>query len=300
MTLPELRDAVELTEAQLQGKQAELRRAESKHAIANRQWERTKALRARAGVSQGEVDEAADNVQVAQAEIDAKKAEVLESEVRLKHAKRRAEVEEARLKREIERAKSRLDWSENMFKKGFVSKLAYDADKAAYDELMIQLDPKYVPAAPAPDDQTRKEKEGPAAKLAVKLVGEKARFAGQPIDYRISLSNPGTTPTKYVNTVAVLPRQGGKLLAVPPGAKFDASNRRLIWTIPPLEPGQVVELAFNYGTSTHGVYQATVEAISGEARAGDTLKTDVAGIVTLDLQVTQTARVVDSGKTNLL
>ncbi len=93
--------------------------------------------------------EAETNARLAQADLEAKKAEVLESKVRIKQARRRLDANEARLKREVERVKARLDWSEGMFKKGFVSKAQYDADKASYDELMIQLEPKYVPAPPA-------------------------------------------------------------------------------------------------------------------------------------------------------
>ncbi len=37
-----------------------------------------------------------------------------------------------------------------MFKKGFLSKGQFDADRAKYDELMFQLDPKYVPASASP------------------------------------------------------------------------------------------------------------------------------------------------------
>ena len=145
-TLPELRDAVELMEIQLQGKQAELRGVEGRLALAKSKDDQVAGLRQKGGISQGERDLSRIDLQVAQAELDTKKAEVLESEVRLKQARRRVEAHEARLRREVERLKGRLDWSEGMFKKGYVSQATFLADRAAYDELMIQLDPKYVPA----------------------------------------------------------------------------------------------------------------------------------------------------------
>ncbi len=89
-----------------------------------------------------------DKAEAAQGELEAKNAEILEFEIRLKQAKGRLDASEARLKREVERVKARLDWSEGMFKKGYVPKATYDAEKASYDELMIQLDPKFVPTAP--------------------------------------------------------------------------------------------------------------------------------------------------------
>ena len=95
------------------------------------------------------------------------------------------------------------------------------------------------------------------------------------------------------------PQQGGKLVAIPPGAKWDLPTRKLFWSIPQLEPLQSVEMTFVYGTSTPGLYRATAEATApGELRASDTLTTDVSGIAVLDLQVSQTSRVMDVGKTN--
>jgi multidrug resistance efflux pump len=117
--------------------------------LAQSQWTRLKELVARNAVEPKLADEAENKAQAAQAELEAKKAEVLEAEIRIKQAQRRLEATEARLKREAERVKARLDWSEGQFKKGFVSKSTYVADKASYDELMIQLDPKFVPAPAA-------------------------------------------------------------------------------------------------------------------------------------------------------
>ena len=142
----ELRDAVEVMEAQLQGKQAELRGEDVKVARANTQLADLKA----AGVElQPSYRDAKADIEAARAAQEVKKAEVLEYEVRLKQARRRVEANEGRLRREAERAKSRLEWAEDMLKKGFVGKSQYEADRLKYVELMIQLDPSFVPPKPA-------------------------------------------------------------------------------------------------------------------------------------------------------
>ena len=167
-TLPDLRDAVELMEVQLQAKQAELRGVGSKVNVAQLQSARIKGLVDRGAVEARLGDETEEKVRTAQADLEVKKAEVLEFEVRLKQARRRLEAGEARLRRDawlrrdaseaqlrrdIGRAKDRLNWSEEMMKKGFVSRASYLADRLTYDtyvKQMIQLDPTYVPAlAPA-------------------------------------------------------------------------------------------------------------------------------------------------------
>ena len=150
-TLPELRDAVELMEVQIQGKRAELRGVEAKAAFAKGRLARMKDLVSRKVVGSEGADEAEANAKAAESELETKQAGVLEFEIRLKHARRWAEVAEAQLRRDIERANDRLKWSEDMFKKGFVSRGQYLADRMTYDEYMSQLDPKYVPPpVPAP------------------------------------------------------------------------------------------------------------------------------------------------------
>jgi uncharacterized repeat protein (TIGR01451 family) len=134
--------------------------------------------------------------------------------------------------------------------------------------------------------------------LAVKLEGQNERFTGQTNEYKLTVTNPGTAQAKKVKVIASLPHEGGKLVAKPPGATFDQKTRKLIWSIAQLEPLQSVEMTFVYATSTPGLYKATAEATSGELRASDTMTTDVSGIAVLDLQVSQTSRVMDVGKTN--
>ena len=149
------------------------------------------------------------------------------------------------------------------------------------------------------DQRISRNVEVTKPELTVKLDGRDQRFTGQANEYKLTVTNPGTAPAKKVKVVAALPQQGGKLIELPKGAKFDPATRKLIWSIPQLEPLQSVEMVFNYGTSTPGLYRATAEATApGELRAVDTMTTEVSGIAVLDVQLTQTARVIDVNKTN--
>jgi uncharacterized repeat protein (TIGR01451 family) len=148
------------------------------------------------------------------------------------------------------------------------------------------------------DQRVTRTVEVTKPELTVKLEGHNERFTGQTNEYKLTVTNPGTAQAKKVKVVVSLPQQGGKLIELPKGAKFDQATRKLIWSIAQLDPVQTVEMGFVYGTSTPGLYRASAEATSGELRASDTMTTDVSGIAVLDLQVTQTARVMDVGKTN--
>ncbi len=136
--------------------------------------------------------------------------------------------------------------------------------------------------------------------LAVKLEGRDQRFTGQTNEYKLTVTNPGTAPAKKVKVVVSLPQQGGKLLQpYPPGSRLDVPTGKLISTIAQLEPLQSVEMTFVYATTTIGLYRATAEATApGALRATNTLTTEVSGIAVLDVQVAQTSRVMDVGKTN--
>ena len=172
-------------------------------------------------------------------------------------------------------------------------------DTVAGGQQSCTVDARSPDVTVVPDEQRiTRNVEVTKPELTVKLEGQNERFTGQINEYKLTVTNPGTAQAKKVKVVASLPSQGGKLVALPPGAKFDQATRKLIWSIPQLEPLQSMEMGFNYGTSTVGLYKATAEATSGELRASDTMTTDVSGIAVLDLQVTQTARVMDVGKTN--
>ena len=145
-TLADLRDAVEVMEAQLRGKQAELRGEDLKVARLKTHLDDMK----KAGLElQPEYRDAKADIQAAEVAREVKQAEVAEFEVRLQQARRRASAGEARIRREANRARTRLNETETSFKKGGVPRSAYETDKASYDELMLQLDPKFTPALEA-------------------------------------------------------------------------------------------------------------------------------------------------------
>ncbi len=271
-TLADFRDAVELMEVQLQGKQADLRQAESKVGFARRQFERIKALADRGAVEARLPDEAGANLRIAEGEADRKKADVLEFEVRLKQSRRRAEAEEARLRREVDRAKADLDRTEQMHKMMIIGERPLQAARDRYDDLMFQLDPKHAPAHPAAS-QKAGAVTGPG--LAVKLAGPGTRQAGETNEYKLSVGNLGTAPAEKVQVAVTLPPEGGRLVALPDRASFIKESRKLLWTLDRIEPGQTVDLAFAYLTGTPGLYRATAEATSGDLRADDAMTTEV-------------------------
>jgi beta-lactamase regulating signal transducer with metallopeptidase domain len=163
-TLVELRDAVELMEVQLLGKHAELQGVESKSDLANKQSQRVKELVLTKIVDQRLQSEAEDRFKLSQADLEQKKIEVREFEIRLKQARRRVEAEEGRLKREVARVKARFDWYEGLFKIGYVPAqmlAAERVDRVDYDELMLQLDPRYVPPALPAEGSTSKDEATP-------------------------------------------------------------------------------------------------------------------------------------------
>ncbi len=136
--------------------------------------------------------------------------------------------------------------------------------------------------------------------LKLVLSGEENRFTGQTIEYRLTVTNPGSAPAKMVKVSASLPAQGGRLKPgpLPTGARFDAKSRKLFWLIEQLEPKTPVEMTFFYDTSAPGLYRCAAEATSGELHPTDQINTQVSGIAALDVQIRQSpsTRIIDVGK----
>ncbi len=123
---------------------------------------------------------------------------------------------------------------------------------------------------PAPTQNAQPE-------LAVDLTGQESRVIGQPIEYKLTVTNSGTVPANAVQITAILPREGGKLAQgpLPPGANFDPKDRRLIWRIDQLEPGQSAERKFLYETTSPGEYRCLAEVVSEPFRATKEMVTEV-------------------------
>lgn len=136
----------------------------------------------------------------------------------------------------------------------------------------------------------------PALDLA--LEGPKRRCTDTIAQYEIALKNPGTAPARRVRVAAFVP-PGLRLTSVPKGARYDAPNRRIVWTIDRLEPApKPQKLAFEVKVGDVGNYEITAEAAAdSNIRKKQNLVTEVFGIPDVDLEVTERQRVVDVGGT---
>jgi len=147
--------------------------------------------------------------------------------------------------------------------------------------------------------QVTKTVEVTKPELTIDLTAQDQRYTGQPIEYKLVVTNTGTAPALGVVVTSALPQEGGKLRGqAPPTGAILTKDRKLFWKgIGQLDPGQSFESKFIYDTSTPRLYRCTAEATSGQLRASKQAVTDVVGIADLDLKVSQTDRVVDVGKT---
>ena len=97
-------------------------------------------------------------------------------------------------------------------------------------------------------------------KLKMTLAGPDKRFTDTVASYAITLENPGTAPAKNVKVMATL-GVSGRLMAVPPGAKYDPASRRLQWTIPQIDPNEKGKsLPFEVRMGGISAYEINVEA----------------------------------------
>ncbi len=131
-------------------------------------------------------------------------------------------------------------------------------------------------------------------KLMMTLSGPKERFTDTIASYAVALENPGTAPAKNVKVLATL-GVSGRLVAIPPGAKYDTASRRLQWTIPQIEPNEKPRpLAFEVRMGGINAYEVHVEARADNAISlKDRKITDVKGMADVDLVVKERRRVVD-------
>jgi len=132
----------------------------------------------------------------------------------------------------------------------------------------------------------------PLLKLA--LDAPEKRYTDTVAEYAVNVENPGSAPAKNVQITAAIPI-GGRLVAVPPGARYDAPSRRLFWTIPQLDPGSPARsYPFEVRMGGVGYYEVTAEAkADGGIQQRDKRSTDVQGMADLDLVVRERRRVVD-------
>ncbi len=142
--------------------------------------------------------------------------------------------------------------------------------------------------------QVERKLEVVEPKLKMTLTGPDKRYTDTVAPYAITLENPGTAPAKNVKVMATL-GVSGRLVAVPPGAKYDSASRRLQWTIPQIDPNEKGKtLPFEVRMGGISAYEINVEARGDNAlNVKDRRITDVQGMADVDLVVRERRRVVD-------
>ena len=103
------------------------------------------------------------------------------------------------------------------------------------------------------------------AELKVNVEGPKMQFVGATASYAVRVANPGTAPARNVNVSITLPA-GSKYLAGLEGARLDANESKLYWTIDTVGPE--VEQMFMVKCS---LGSAGVSRVEAKATADDEL-----------------------------
>jgi uncharacterized repeat protein (TIGR01451 family) len=132
-------------------------------------------------------------------------------------------------------------------------------------------------------------------KLRLAVAGPDKRYTDTVAPYTLTLDNHlGTAPARNVRVLVTL-GVSGRLVAVPPGAKYDSASRRLQWTIPQIDPGEKPRtLGFEVRMGGISAYEVNVETRGDNAiYLKDRKITDVQGMPDVDLRVTEKRRVVD-------
>jgi len=135
-------------------------------------------------------------------------------------------------------------------------------------------------------------------KIKLALTAPESRYTDTVGEYEISLENPGSAPARKVRVLATLP-VSGRLVKVPPEARYDSSTRRLYWTIDQLEPGaKSMTFPFQVRMGGIGHYEVLAEATGdGGLKGWDRKTTEVVGMPDVDLVVSEAKRVLDVGGT---
>ena len=152
LILSDYRDLADLVEVQLQGKRAELHGAATKANQAKTRMNSRRILANEGKITQGQLLELEETYETAQEDRKTKEVEVLEAELRLKQAKRRADFEEARLKRLAERTKVELDRAKELYQRKITGAFPVFQVQGRFDDLMLQLDPNYKPEPSPPEN----------------------------------------------------------------------------------------------------------------------------------------------------
>jgi uncharacterized repeat protein (TIGR01451 family) len=139
-------------------------------------------------------------------------------------------------------------------------------------------------------------------KLELKLSGPAKRFTDTVATYKLTLDNPGSAVAKNVKLFASIP-VGGTVLPDTANSthdrQYDRAKRRLLWTIPQIEPKGHVEISFGVRLGGIQLYQVAAEARAESPvflTSKGTCSTDVTGMADVDFQVSERRRVLDVGE----
>jgi uncharacterized repeat protein (TIGR01451 family) len=135
-------------------------------------------------------------------------------------------------------------------------------------------------------------------KLKLTLDGPDSRYTDTVADYKITVENPGTAPARKVRVLATLP-VSGRLVKVPPEARYDSASRRLYWNIDQIDAqAKPAAFAFQIRMGGIGSYEVIADAIGeGALKDHGRKTTDVIGMPDVDLVVSESKRVLDLGGT---
>ena len=131
--------------------------------------------------------------------------------------------------------------------------------------------------------------------LEIHVVGPDQRFTDTIADYEVVLQNTGTAPARRIRVTTTLPISGRLVGKPPPEARFDATTRRLTWTIDQIEPqAKPLSFPFHVRTGAKGRYEVLAVASGDGGLKKDAMKrTDVVGMPDVDVLVSEAKRVVD-------
>ncbi len=97
------------------------------------------------------------------------------------------------------------------------------------------------------------------AELKVVVEGMEAQYAGNNVNYRVVLSNPGSATAEKVAVAAVLPR-GIRYINSSHDGRFDARQARLSWEIDSVSAGQTIVLELSCEMESPGDQRLRVAA----------------------------------------
>jgi uncharacterized repeat protein (TIGR01451 family) len=170
--------------------------------------------------------------------------------------------------------------------------LVADTIQAGEQTCVVEVhSPDVTPGAPEARSLQAVTIIEPMLKLSVS--GPAKRYAETVAPYVLTVENPGSATAKNVNVIATL-QVGGRLAALPSGARYDRYKRELSWSLGPIEPGAKASLSFQVRMGGIGLYQVTAQAkADGSLFDKASFSTDVTGLADVNFEVSERKRVID-------